>query len=496
MAVSHRTCSKTARFRTVILSLVLFSLLIAPGLPLARAEQEQGIETLRKLGKAFATIAKQASPAVVSVKVEKTTVRQYNTIPDWPFGQPFSPFEDDLFDFFRRDLPRRQPRQRKYRQTAQGSGFIISADGYILTNNHVVGGADKVTVKLLDGREFDANTIGTDPESDVALIRIDATDLHSLELADSDNIEVGEWVLAIGNPFGLGHTVTAGIVSGKGRSNVGLTTYEDFIQTDAAINPGNSGGPLINLDGKVVGINAAIIGPGGNIGIGFAIPVNMAKAIYPQLKEGGTVVRGFLGVAIQSLTPDFAKAFGLEEDVKGVLVPEVHKDSSADKAGIKPGDIIVEFDGQPVETAKQLQNKVAMLKPGTKVEMTALRNGKRMTFTVELGERPSAGGVAGEKPRALEKLGLAVGNLTDDLARRFGYQDLSGVIVTAVEPGSIAASAGITQGSLITELNRKKITNTKEFNQAVTEAAEKGSLLMLVKQGKNALYVMITIPKE
>lgn len=275
-----------------------------------------------------------------------------------------------------------------------------------------------------------------------------------------------------------------------------MTTYEDFIQTDAAINPGNSGGPLINLDGKVVGINAAIIGPGGNIGIGFAIPVNMAKAIYPQLKEGGTVVRGFLGVAIQSLTPDIAKAFGLEEDVKGVLVPEVHKDSSADKAGIKPGDIIVEFDGQPVETAKQLQNKVAMLKPGTKVEMTALRNGKRMTFTVELGERPSAGGVAGEKPRALEKLGLAVGNLTDDLARRFGYQDLSGVIVTAVEPGSIAASAGITQGSLITELNRKKITNTKEFNQAVTEAAEKGSLLMLVKQGKNALYVMITIPKE
>jgi serine protease Do len=248
------------------------------------------IDTLRRMGKAFADIAQKASPAVVGLKAERTITRRYSAR-QWPFDDSFDPFSNDLFEYFfrRSPSPREQSPQREYQipQTAQGSGFIISADGYILTNNHMVGEAEKVEIELADGRRFTAEIKGTDPESDVAVIKIDAEDLPYLELADSDKLEVGEWVLAIGNPFGLSQTVTAGIVSAKSRSDVGLTTYEDFIQTDAAINFGNSGGPLLNLDGKVVGISTAILGTTGNIGIGFAIPVNMAKAIYPQLRKGG-----------------------------------------------------------------------------------------------------------------------------------------------------------------------------------------------------------------
>ncbi|GAG78497.1 unnamed protein product, partial [marine sediment metagenome] len=264
-----------------------------------------GIDTLRRMGKAFAEIAEKASPAVVGIKASKTVTMDYPTMREGPFGESFDPFEDDLFDyFFRRRLPRRRSPQRKSLQLAQGSGFIVSDDGYILTANHLVGEAEEVTVRLADDREFDAKIIGTDPDSDVAVVKIDAKDLPSLEFADSDALEVGEWVLAIGNPFGLRRTVTAGIVSAKGRSGFRfpghIPEYQDYIQTDAAINPGNSGGPLINLDGKVVGINTAIVtghlAYPGNIGIGFAIPVNMAKAVYDQLVESGTVVRGALGI--------------------------------------------------------------------------------------------------------------------------------------------------------------------------------------------------------
>ena len=479
-----------------VLSVLLVSLIVT-ALPLVgSAEEQESIQMLRKLGKAFAAVAEKASPAVVSVRVEKTTV-QYYSVPDWPFAEPFNPFEDDLWDFFfRRDLHRRQPRQRKFHQQAQGSGFIISPDGYILTNNHVVNDADKVTVKLLDGRQFTAKIVGTDPESDIGLLKIDQENLPFLELADSDAIEVGQWVIAIGNPFGLGHTVTAGIISAKGRSNIGLARYEDFIQTDAAINFGNSGGPLINLDGRVVGINTAIVGPGGNIGIGFAIPINMAKAIYPQLKEGKKVVRGFLGVSIQDLTPDMAEAFGLDRNTKGVLVPHVQPDSAAEKAGIQAGDVIVEFEGHSVSKASELMNLVAMRPPGSKVKVVVVRNGKRKTFTVTLGTRPSEEKLA-QRPEVLEQLGLTVTNLSEDLARRYGYEDEdTGVIVTGVERGSMADRAGITPGTLITEVNRQKVNNTKEFNEAVKKAADRGTLLLLVKQGENVFYLMLTLPQD
>lgn len=489
--------NKTSYYCVISASLVLL-LFITP--PSAFAQDTGSVDALRQIGKAFATIAEKASPAVVGLKTKKTVTRDYPTLRKRPFGDQFDPFEDDFFDyFFRRRSPHRRSPRPKYRQHAQGSGFIISHDGYILTNNHLVGDADEITVKFADDREFTAEIIGTDPESDVAVIKINADNLPTLELADSDALEVGEWVIAIGNPFGLSHTVTAGIVSAKGRSNVGLTTYEDYIQTDAAINPGNSGGPLLNIDGKVVGINTAIVtgysNYRGNIGIGFAIPVNMAKTVYGQLIEGGTVVRGFLGVNIQDLTPELAKSFGLE-DTKGVLIPNVNEDSAADKAGIKQGDIVVEFEGEPVEKARKLQNRVAMLKPGTKVKMIILRDGKRKELTVELGERPPIEQIAAGRSDTLEKLGLTVQNLTEELAQRFGYRDLEGVIVTWVGPDSEAARKGITPGTLIMEVDRKPVKNTKDFNKAIEKAGKEGTVLLLIQTEGYKRFVALTFPEK
>ena len=481
----------TSHHRVISVSLIL--LLFIASLP-AFAQDPGSISTLRQLGKAFADIIEKASPAVVGIKAEKTV--DYPTMQDGPFGEHFDPFEDDFFDFFfRRPTPRRRSPQPKPPQLAQGSGFIISPDGYILTNNHLVGEASKVTVKLGEEPEVEAKVIGTDPESDVAVIKIDGDNLPHLKLADSDALKVGEWVLAIGNPFLLSHTVTAGIVSAKGRSGFRLATYEDFIQTDAAINPGNSGGPLLNLDGEVVGINTFIISrSGGNMGIGFAIPVNMAKAIYDQLVESGSVVRGFLGVKIQDLTVAFAPHFGLDKDTKGVLVPDVIEDSAADKAGLKQGDIIVEFDGQPIEKVNKLLNRVAVLKPGTKVKVVVLRDGKRRTLTVELGERPAEGRIAAAPSEALETLGFSVQEVTDDLARRFGYQGQRGVVVTEVEPGSEAARKGITVGMLIMEVNRTQVSNTKEFNKEIKKADKEGAVMLLIKDRYGTRFVVLILP--
>ncbi|UCC21933.1 MAG: Do family serine endopeptidase, partial [Planctomycetota bacterium] len=352
----------------------------------ALAEDANSIDTLRQMGKAFAQIAEKASPAVVGITASQVTTREYSVMPDWPFSDPF---DDDFFErFFGHPSPRRRPQQRRYQRPVQGSGFIVSADGYILTNNHVVQDAEAITVKLVDGREFQAKVTGSDPDTEVAVIKIDAENLACLDLADSDALEVGEWVIAIGNPLGLSHTVTAGIVSAKGRSGLSFAgrapEYQDFIQTDAAINFGNSGGPLINLDGEVVGINTAIVGPGGNIGIGFAVPINIAKFIYERLIKGEPVTRGLLGVYIRDLNPDLAESLGLEE-TKGVLVIEVSEDSAADKAGIKRYDVIVQIDGEKVKKANELRSRIAMLRPGTKVELVVLRDGSRKTVKVEIG---------------------------------------------------------------------------------------------------------------
>jgi len=474
----------------VILTLLalLFSGVGSP----AAAQDSNSINALRQMGKAFAEIAEKTSSAVVGLESEKTVTSGHQR--DRPFSNPF---EDDFFDhFFRRNFPRRQSPQPRTRQMAQGSGFIISSDGYILTNNHLVEQAEKVTIKLSDGREFkDAEIIGTDPESDVAVVKIDADNLPFLELADSDTLEVGEWVLAIGNPFGLSHTVTAGIVSAIGRK-LGLNEYEDFIQTDAAINPGNSGGPLVNLDGKAVGISTAIIShSGGNLGIGMAIPINMAKSAYEQLVEGGTVVRGALGVYIMELTAELAESLGLE-DVKGVVISDVIKDSAAEKAGMKRYDVVIEFDGEKVKKVNELRNRIAMLRPGTKVKLAVMRDGNRKTLTAKLGERETEGLTAAGRSEVLEKLGFAVENLTYDLSRRFGYEGLAGVVVTEVEPGSPAAQAGIKSGVLIQEVNRKQVLNIKEFNEAIEAAGQQESLLLLVSNGRYSQLILLPLPEK
>jgi len=480
----------------LILILLSFLPFICP-LP-TRAQDTDSITTLRRMGKAFADIAEKASPAVVGIRAEKTVTYEYPSLEDWPFGSPFDPFGDDLFDrFFRWRSPRRSTPQRR-QESAQGSGFIITADGYVLTSNHLVGEADKVLVKVGEKPEAEVKVIGTDPESDVAVLKIEGDNFAHLELADSDALNVGEWVVAIGNPFGLSHTITAGIVSAKGRSGfVGMNSYQDFIQTDAAINPGNSGGPLLNLDGKVVGINTFIISrTGGFMGVGFAVPINMAKEAYEQLVKTGKVVRGYLGIGYREIDPDMAASLGLKEDTKGVVVNELKEGSPADKAGLKVYDVIVEFEGQPVEKGTEFLNRVSKLEPGTKVQIVVLRDGKREKVTATLGTRPPPEEIASKPSDVTEELGLTVQTLTDDLARRLGYEGQTGVLVTRVESGSEAARKGISPGMLILEVNREPIKDAKEFYQAVDRSAKKGTVLLLISDGRSTSLVALRLPKK
>ncbi len=486
---SLKKAHTAARYSAIAVIVLFF--VIAP--LTVGAEDQQSIASLRQMGKAFASIAEKASPAVVSLKSETTATRDTSTYRN-------GPFDEDLFDFwFRQPTPReRTPQRRSQEQPvrAMGSGFIISPDGYILTNNHMVGDAKKVEIELTDDRKFTAKIVGTDPVSDVAVVKIDAENLPYLELGDSDTLEVGEWVLAIGNPLGLSHTVTAGIVSAKGRS-VGLADIENFIQTDAAINRGNSGGPLINLDGKVVGINTAIVGATGNIGIGFAIPINIAKHAYKQLREGKSVERGFIGVQFRQLTPEVAASLELPEDTKGVTVESVVEGSPGEKAGLKPYDVIVEFEGQAVEKSNEFVNRVSMLDPGTKIKLVALRDGKRKTFEVTLGTRPPSEELARSGPTDLfEELGFSVDNLTKDMAESLGYEGQRGVVVTQVDPQSQAAEVGLAPGVLIKEVNRRQVSNVKDFREAIDKAKEKGTALLLVQHEDSTFLALLRLSKE
>ena len=458
---------------------------------LSRA-QEEGLENLRQTGQAFRSVAKKVSPAVVFIKVEKEISGQEMG----EFSSPFnSPFDDEFFKHFfgqpyRFNTPKHTPQKRQ--AVGQGSGFLISSDGYILTNNHVVGDADRVQVKLQDGREYTAKIIGTDPPTDLAVIRIDEKDLPFLKLGDSNKLEVGDWVLAIGNPFGLSHTLTAGIVSAKGRSGIGLSDYEDFIQTDAAINPGNSGGPLVNLDGEVVGINSAIISrSGGYMGIGFAIPINLVKHIREQLIEHGQVTRGRIGAYIQQMTQDLAKAFNLDE-TKGIVVTQVVEDSPAQKAGLKQGDVIIEMDGKKVDKIANFRNRIALTPPGTKVSLTIVRGGKTKTLDVVIGklETDDQGMPAGTGD--LPKLGLSLQKLTPELAARFGYEGKTGVLVADVDPGSLAQRSGIEPGDLIQEIDRKSVSTPEQARKLLQ--TEKGkSHLLLIRHGQGSRYLILKV---
>lgn len=488
LARTIRGVQKHAVIAAPALSAILILLIPLSSL----AQESQSIDALRQMGRAFASIADQASPAVVGVQATRT-VRSRGFSRDRPYTDPF---DDDLFRFF--FGPRRFQRDREEpetRQVAQGSGFIISSDGYILTNNHLVGEAETVTIQLADGRKVTAEIVGADPETDVAVVKIDRTNLPYIELADSDVLDVGEWVIAIGNPFGLSHTVTAGIVSAKGRSRIGVADYEDFIQTDAAINMGNSGGPLLNLDGKAVGINTAIIGPGGNVGIGLAIPSNMAKDIYMQLKESGEVVRGFLGVSLADLEPGMGEYFDMDDD-KGVVIVTVVEGSAAEKAGIQPEDVVVEFEGEPVTNMNEFRNRVAMHKPGSKVQIVVMREGKRRTLTAVLDALPDSGRVASGGREVQETLGMTLQTLTDELAVRLGYEDLSGVVVMEVRPGSPAADAGIRAGTLIMEVNRSPVRNVREFEEAIDKASADERAMLRVRDEGWTRLLMLRLPKK
>jgi serine protease Do len=485
--------NKASEVRGVVFAAI--SLLVMLGLT-GLAPAQPNMKAAKELSNAFSASAKEAMPAVVSIKVEKkveASPLSFGT----PFGynDPFGLFGDDLLrKFFGDRIPPQQQTPKKFYEHGQGSGFIISKDGYILTNNHVVGDVDKITVELQDGRKFEnAKLIGTDPGSEVALIKIDGDNFPVLPMGNSDKIEIGDWVIAIGNPFGLNETVTVGVISAVGRSNVHIAAYEDFIQTDAAINPGNSGGPLINLDGQVIGINTAIFSQsGGYMGIGFAIPINMARTIEQQLKENGKVIRGYLGIYGQDVTPDMAQLLQLGSN-KGVIVASVEKGSPADKAGLKSHDVLLEMNGKKVESYDSFRNDVAVLRPGSNIKLSVLRDGKTIGVTVTLAERPmevAQGNPPKWRRQSQEALGIEVQNLTKDLAERFGYSLGEGVIVTRVTSGSPAANAGIQSGDLIQSVNRESVNSADDFEKAVMRT-EGNKVLLLIKRGEYSQFVVL-----
>lgn len=439
-------------------------------------------------GKAFVDVAKRVTPTVVSITSAKVVKVKNNPL--------FDLFHDDPWGRNNRD------NGREYRQQGLGSGVIISNDGYILTNNHVISGAEEISV-LIDNKEYAGKLIGTDPKTDVAVVKVDAKNLPAIALGNSDNLEVGEWVIAVGNPFSLelAHTVTAGIVSGKGRApgiGDGSLYYEDFIQTDAAINPGNSGGALVNLGGELVGINTAIVTGGyggGNVGVGFAIPINLARHVMQSLIETGRVIRGYIGVDIQRVDDKLARAYGLP-DAAGALVSRVRPDGPAKGAGLKEQDVVTEFDGKKIRDNNHLINLVAAYKPGTRIPLKVWRNGKEIQLAVVLGERPED-----DQPTKLSRsendeetsLGLQVSTLTPELASRFEIDtDESGVVVTDVDRNSQAAREGIDAGDLISEVNRQAVKTVGEFRRAIN--ATTGDVVLLrvwSNAGKRNLFVAL-----
>ncbi len=445
---------------------------------------------LRDLSDAFAKVAAQAKPGVVALMTERTV-----SVNNPFFGTPFR---------FYFDAPDRFPREeREYQQQGQGSGVIVRYNGesYILTNNHVIKGAEEIRVEMTDGRSFDAAVLGTDPKTDIAVLQPDIDDLPTLPLGNSDELRVGEWVLAIGNPFGLEHTVTSGIVSALGRQNGLLLRqegYEDFIQTDAAINPGNSGGALINLKGELVGINTAIVSrSGGYQGIGFAVPTNMVSHVMGNLIEYGEVRRGLLGVMIRDLDEDMAQAMGAKKG-RGVLVDQVVEDGPADDANLEHGDIILEVDGEAMQSSAMLRNQISQTKPGTEVELLVLRDGKQRTVSVVLGQLESSVEVAADEipTKRTARLGLEVQNLNPDLAEKLGYGGEEGVIISHVVRGSPAERKGLRGGDLIVEVNRVRVSNISEYEETISRVGP-GEVVLLRRLSRGRIsYIALRVPDE
>ncbi len=444
---------------------------------------KESIDILSQLDKAMEELTAAAKPAVVNISFEQTVTSE-------PMQNPF--FDDPFFRHFFGDQSDNQGNKpRKYKQRGLGSGVVVGQEGYIITNNHVVQGADEITVKLSDKRQFKGKVVGADPRTDLAVVRINAGKLPYLELGDSDNTKVGDRVIAIGNPFGLNQTVTSGIISAVGRADVGIADYEDFIQTDAAINPGNSGGALVNMKGELIGLNTAIFSTsGGYQGIGFAIPSNMIKVVMESLIKKGKVIRGWLGVGIQPLTPELAKQFALKSE-KGVLISEVTEDGPAQKAGLQRGDVILQYGGKDVASISEFRNMVAREKPGNRVTLQILRDGKEKNVTVEIGELPA------KMPTQTSEIntgffGIHVQDISVQQKKMMGIPArINGVVVVGVEDDS-PASGVLQAGDMIREINRKKISNMNDFNAAVGKIKSKQDALLLIYRSGASLYITLS----
>ena len=433
----------------------------------------------------LAGLVKQLSPSVVNISTTSVSKRK-----SFGFNSPFQDEQfEDLFErFFGENIP-----DQEFRNRGLGSGFIVSPDGYVITNNHVIQKADEIEVVLEDGSKHAATVVGTDPKTDIALLKINpGRAIPAVSLGNSSTLEIGDSVFAIGNPFGLGNTVTSGIVSAKGRS-LGLGAYDDFIQTDAAINPGNSGGPLFNFNGEVVGVNTAIIA--GGQGIGFAIPINLANSIFSQLKASGKVVRGWLGVIVQEISPEISESLGLQS-TDGALISDIAPDGPAEKAGLQRGDIILEVDGKQIIDMPELPKTIATYKPDSFATLKVVRNGKEQILKVKLGELPEENKVAAaEQPeeKIEGKLGLVVSEITPQMMRRLRISSKEGVVVTNVISGSAASEAGFRVGDIILELEKQNVDSLSDYNKALNSAGDKKNLLFLVKRQNRTVYVALKV---
>ncbi|HYA93269.1 MAG TPA: Do family serine endopeptidase [Thermodesulfobacteriota bacterium] len=429
----------------------------------------------------FVGVANKVKPSVVAIRSERTVTVGPGYGEDFFKGTPFE-------DFFKQHGG--PPVKRK--QMGEGSGVIVDGKGYILTNYHVVAGAEKITIHLFDGRELKGTVRGTDPRTDLAVVHVETTDLPVAVIGDSDKIQVGEWAIAVGSPFGLEETVTVGVISAKGRSGLGTGTYEDFLQTDASINPGNSGGPLVNIDGDVIGINAMIIQPGQ--GIGFAIPINLAKTIMLELIKTGKVIRPWVGIGLQDITPDLMKYFNLKEK-EGALISQVYSGSPAEQVGLKVGDVVIEVDGVKIKSTQDVVREVLKKKVGQKVNFVVLREGKRTQVSVTTAQMPEKIGERGPAKPAREWFGLRVSNVTPDIAKQLGLAKTEGVVVTGVEPNSVALGAGLKAGDIILEVNRQKILNENDYRSAMDKAKPDQGVLFLIDREGSTFFVMLTEEK-
>ncbi len=454
-----------------------------------QSEPPKQLRSLKDLNDAFVSLAEQTRPSVVTVFTEKTVERRVmNPFDFFGFNQPFK-------DFFNHPDNPKQPETRKDIRKGLGSGVIVSQDGFILTNNHVIDKADKIFVRTHDDRTLEASVVGADAKTDIAVIKVEENNLKPLEFGNSDDIRVGEWVIAIGSPLGdnLEQTVTHGIVSAKGRSNLGLADYEDFIQTDAAINPGNSGGPLVDIDGRLIGINTAIASrTGGFQGIGFAVPSNMAQKVMNSLIKDGKVTRGWLGVTIQDISESMAKGLNLKS-TDGAIVGSVVEDSPAEKAGLKTGDVIVELQGERVKNTVSLRNRVASTPPNKTVRLKVLRDGKPKTILVTLGELPSDNEVVAQKDSKIEKLfGFSVASYNSTYAQKYNLKSKKGLVVVGIDPSSNAYRNGLREGDLILQFNKKEVASLSGFKKNLKQLDEGENVLFLIERRGNKLFVAFT----